>query len=186
VAERLHGATSQLLGQHDTVDAQELEHLRRMRLLLETGSEPFARTHLSPGHFTASAFVVSEDRQRVLLILHRKLKRWLQPGGHIDADDDGPLAAAIREVREETGLNDVRPLGEGLLDVDVHAIPALGNEPPHEHFDLRFCLTTSEAGAEGSDEIDGLAWVPLSEITKVHTDASVWRAASRLARRFAV
>lgn len=179
-------ATERLLAEHQTDDPLEAEHLRRMRQLLWTGTEAFSRSHFVPGHFTASAFVVSEDRKSVLLILHRKLKRWLQPGGHVDADDDGPLAAAIREVREETGLNDVRPVGDGLLDVDVHGIPALGNEPPHEHFDLRFCLTTSETGTEGSDEIEGLRWVPFAEITSVHTDESVRRASSRLARRFAL
>src|SRR5262249_43279030 len=58
--------------------------------------------------FTVSLFVVSE--KKVLLVLHRKLKRWLPLGGHIELDED-PEAAALREAKEESGL-DVELLGE--------------------------------------------------------------------------
>src|SRR5258706_12466368 len=62
----------------------------------------FHRDHL-PGHITASAWIVNEDFSKVLLILHAKLGRWLQPGGHADGDEN-VLSVASREAEEETGL----------------------------------------------------------------------------------
>ncbi len=176
----MKAATRSLLAKHVAVDALEQQHLRRMHELVAVSGDPYARSHFRPGHFTASSFVVSPDRQRVLLIFHRKLKRWLQPGGHIDPIDADPLAAAKREVTEETGIETMTVAGDGLLDVDVHPIPAHGDEPAHEHFDLRFCFIARESDATGSDEVDGLQWLPISELAEVETDESVRRAARRL------
>lgn len=183
-SDTLRSSTTAALRRYYTEDPVEKRHLKRMLALVEIGGDPFARDHFEPGHFTASAFVVSPDRSRVLLILHRKLKRWLQPGGHIDLDDGDPQRASMREVQEETGLQRLRPLGDGLLDVDVHAIPPLGDEPGHEHFDLRYCFTSDEQGSDESDEIDGLQWVALTEVASLKTDDSVRRAAARLLDRW--
>ena len=57
------------------------------------------------GHFTASAFVISKDNRRLLMVHHNILKRYLQPGGHIDKNDRNPLDAAKRELFEETGID---------------------------------------------------------------------------------
>ena len=72
---------------------------------LARSSDPTDRDRFVPGHFTASGFVVSPDGSSLLLIHHRRLDRWLQPGGHIDPEDASPIAAAAREVTEETGVS---------------------------------------------------------------------------------
>src|SRR5207248_2563727 len=72
---------------HPPHDTHERDHLARMLVLARAPGDPFARDHFAPGHFTASGFVLSPDARALLLIRHRKLGRWLQPGGHVDAED---------------------------------------------------------------------------------------------------
>ena len=161
-------------------DAAEDAGRRRMLGLLGT-PRPFDRRQFSPGHFTASAFVVHQDR--LLLIRHTKLRRWLQPGGHIDAADASPHAAAVRELAEEAGVADAA--GDGrLFDLDVHPIPPspAKHEPAHEHFDLRYLFhAPTDAATAGSDAAD-VKWLPLAAVTPTLTDASVARAVAKLAK----
>src|ERR1700709_1998729 len=110
-----------------------------------TGAAPTAaceRAHFTPGHFTASAFVLSPDRHDVILIHHKKLGIWVQPGGHVEASDADLASAARREVAERVGGGGLASLGPdvALSDVDTHAIPARKSEPAHEHFDTRFAF----------------------------------------------
>lgn len=173
------------LAGYTTADPAEQAFHRRMLALLESAGDPFARAHFAPGHFTASAFVLSPDERQLLLIRHRKLKMWLQPGGHFDAEDTSVDAATRREVAEETGISALDPLADGgLFDVDVHDIPALGAEPPHAHFDLRMAYVARTWALGDSDEVDGVRWVPLGEVRALQTDASVLRAVARLQRRW--
>ncbi len=173
-------AVRALLQRHEAADELEQRHLDAMLALIEVVGDPFSRRHFKPGHFTASAFVLSPDETGLLMILHRKLGRWLQPGGHIDAEDETVLAATRREVAEETGLDGLEVLGEGLLDVDVHAIPPLAGEPAHSHFDLRFLFRSPEWKLGDSAEIDGIRWVPRDEVPALQTDESVLRALARI------
>ena len=167
------------LDRYAPADARELAFRDRMLALIRT-PDPFSRRAFDPGHFTASAFVLSPDRDRVLLILHKKLARWLQPGGHLEAADASPFEAARREVAEETGLVELVALGEGLFDIDVHAIPTRPDEPAHEHFDLRVVLGSPSLRVTDSDEVAGIRWVPLAEMDAVATDESVRRAVRKL------
>lgn len=134
--------------------------------------------------FTASGFVVDEGR--VLLIDHTKLGRWLQPGGHIDASDASPLAAARRELLEETGVV-AEPASVGPIDLDVHPIPTnpRKGEPAHEHFDVRFLFRASSAELKAGDDALDARWWPLSEVAETAEDASVRRVAGRLLTRTA-
>lgn len=168
---------------HEPACTEEAESRRRMLALLAASATPFARSHFEPGHFTASAFVLSPGGGELLLIHHSKLDRWLQPGGHIDADDASPLAAARRELLEEAGVA-IEVEDAPLFDVDVHPIPANPHkgEPPHKHFDLRFLLRAATNDfIAGSDALDA-RWVPLPEAATVE-DASVRRAVAKLQRR---
>lgn len=176
-------STEHLLRRHAPADAQEAAYLARMQTLLATGERAFVSDAYAPGHFTASAFVTSPERDAVLLIHHRKLGRWLQPGGHFEPSDRDPAAAALRELVEETGLSAVEPLTEGLLDVDVHAIPGRRDAPAHEHFDLRFGFVATTRDLAPGREVLGARWVPLDELVTAETDASVRRACARLRSR---
>ncbi|MDB5241035.1 MAG: hydrolase [Spirosoma sp.] len=121
-----------------------------------------------PGHITASAWIVernpiSPDRQRIVLIHHRKLDRWLQPGGHADGDPD-VAAVALREAQEETGLHSLRLVinqakQPPVFDVDIHGIPAWGDVPEHLHYDIRFLLEADATDPFGfSDEVKNVQW----------------------------
>jgi 8-oxo-dGTP pyrophosphatase MutT (NUDIX family) len=114
------------------------------------------------GHLTASVAIVDAAAPRVLLLQHRKLGLWLQPGGH--ADGDGDLAAvAAREAQEETGLTGA--LQTPAIDVDVHAIPARPGEPAHLHLDVRFrLLVVGGSVPVGNHESTGLRWVSLDDL----------------------
>jgi len=149
-----------------------------MLALCDNAGDPFSREHYVPGHFTASAFVLSPTRDMLLLVFHGKLHRWLQPGGHIEPMDEDVLAAARREVSEEVGIDALS--GGTLLDVDVHDIPSLRGAPSHEHFDVRFLFhAMSMRHAAGSDAQDS-RWFPLDEIDAIASDASVLRAVSKI------
>src|SRR3954447_17850503 len=96
-------ALKKLLSSHRAADEKERRDLERMRSRAATLSAPFSRKQ-PEAHFTGSAVVVTPDGQRVLMLHHAKLNRWLQPGGHADEADLGAMeATALREAREETG-----------------------------------------------------------------------------------
>ncbi len=152
-----------------------------MLSLLDVGEAALARSYFEPGHFTASAFVLSPDRRSLLLIHHAKLDRWLQPGGHVDAADSSLEAAARRELQEETGLVQVN--GDGrVFDLDIHPIPAnpKKNEPAHEHFDVRYLFVAEVTKVGAADDALAVKWMPLEEVAATIDDASVRRVADRL------
>ena len=150
-------------------DDAEAAHVRAVRALLASGVDPWARTTFVPGHLTGSAFVVAISSGRVLLHRHRKLDRWLQFGGHDEGERD-VLATAVREAREESGLEAIVPAHAAIpLDVDVHAIPTNAREPAHLHHDVRFLLTVAEEarGPLADDESDELAWLTFDDAARL-------------------
>ncbi len=175
-----------LIDDHSPADDLEARHLDTMRKALDAnGGAVCTRSWFDPGHFTASAFVVSPAQDSLLLVHHSRLRRWLQPGGHVESTDSDPLAAARREVLEETGLDRLLPLRPGLLDVDVHQIPALGDEPAHLHLDLRFAFVAGHCGVAAGDGVDAVRFVPLDHVERLGTDCSVLRAVDKLSGRLA-
>ena len=142
-------------------------------------AHPYRRERLA-GHFTASAWLVSADGRRALLTHHRKLDRWLQPGGHADGDRD--LArAALREAEEESGLRDLR-VDPALFDLDRHWIPARGAEPGHWHYDARFVvLATGDETFVVGEESHDLAW---RDIDAIANDAAADASLTRMARKW--
>lgn len=163
-------------------DTDEAAYQSRMLTLCEPPHEPFSRLHFEPGHFTASAFVLSPDRRALLLIFHGKLSRWLQPGGHVDAIDASILASARREVSEEVGLHDLPLEHDGIFDLDIHLIPARKTEPAHEHFDVRFLFRAKDLHFEVGSDAKAARWVDLEEVREEIADRSVMRAVEKLKR----
>jgi len=148
--------------------------------LLGDAQDPFARTRLA-GHFTASAWLVSGDGRRAALMHHRKLGRWLQPGGHADGDAD-LAAVALKEAGEETGLQGLVLEDGAIFDLDRHWIPARGPVPGHWHFDVRYVVR-----ARGSEQLVGnaeslaLAW---REVAGIAADPASDQSLARMARRW--
>lgn len=165
------------------VDYAEEQHCARMRALIDAPGDPFSGERYTPGHFTASAFVLSPARDALLLIHHRKLGLWVQPGGHVEPSDTSVLNAARREVREEVGVEALELDHEGLFDVDVHAIPARGATPAHEHFDVRFLFRARDAAFEASSEVLSAKWAALTDVAQLGADESVLRAVRKVQRR---
>ena len=100
-----------------------------------------------PLHFTASALIVHPASGRVLLRWHQRQRRWLQVGGHGDPGESDPLAIALREAAEESGLRDLVPWpGASLRHLVICQVAAGKGEPAHEHADLRYFLATEDPG----------------------------------------
>jgi 8-oxo-dGTP pyrophosphatase MutT (NUDIX family) len=141
-----------------------------------SSADVFAR-HRAAGHFTGSAWLVSAAGDRVLLLHHRKLDRWLQPGGHADGDAD-LAAVSLREAQEETGVRGLQ-VAPAIFDLDRHRIPARAGEPEHWHYDVRYVV---RAGVDErfiiNRESRGLAWRRVSEVANDRAlDASLRRMA---------
>lgn len=155
-----------LLDRHPPADPKEDQDLARMRGLARTLERPFSRSQTG-AHFTGSAVVTDPAGERVVMVHHGKLHRWLQPGGHSDAVDAGDMAAtALREAREETGCRvHLHPSAPRPLDVDVHAIPARKDEPDHLHLDVRYLVVAEDPDALAHDpnESFGAQWLAWDE-----------------------
>jgi len=166
------------------VPADEEEARDRDRILefVLRHEHPFDRG-IAEGHLTGSAITVSADGARVLLLHHRKLDRWLQPGGHGDPGEATGEEVALREALEESGLRGLRlhPSAPRPLDVDVHDIPARGSEAAHEHLDLRYLVVAPEGGLVAPDlaELHEIRWVPWDEVFGLGPDHGLRRALAK-------
>lgn len=114
------------------------------------------------GHVTAGAALLRPDG-RVLTIEHRALRKWLLPGGHVEASDTTLLDAALRELAEETGISPdrVEPDSGVPLHVDAHPIPANPDkgEDAHQHFDFRYLFrTTADMVELQEEEVTAYSW----------------------------
>ena len=163
-----------LLDSYSTSDQAESEMLQEIKNFVSANSECFERT-LAAGHVTASGWIISNDKEEVLLMHHRKLDRWFQPGGHCDGDPD-VIGVAKKEVEEETGLTHFALLQDGIFDVDIHLIPANSRDAAHFHYDIRFLFEASPSeeliiNIESND----VKWVPVSQVENLNNSESMMR-----------
>jgi 8-oxo-dGTP pyrophosphatase MutT (NUDIX family) len=174
-----------LLGNYRAEGETEAADAARLRALAEKAADPWLRS--TPLHATASALVVHLESGRVLLRWHQRQQAWLQVGGHADPGERDPLAVALREAEEETGLSDLIPWPDAAIrQVVVVGVPAGGGEPAHEHADVRFVLATADPGA-AREESPGapLRWLSLPAAREATSEANLWEMLSRLERLLA-
>lgn len=168
----------QLLQDYAAQNPTEQAVVARIRAFVQAHADCFERS-CPPGHITGSAWLVSADGRRVLLTHHRKLNRWLQPGGHADGDPRIEQVA-LREAEEESGLSGLYLPDLRIFDVDIHRIPARGAEPAHDHLDIRFVV---RAGADEryqvSEESHDLAWVTVEALLAEDVEPSIRRMAEK-------
>lgn len=177
-----------LLDTYAPLHPDEAKSVERIRSLVKAHANCFERDCL-PGHITASSWIVSHDYSQVLLTHHGKLGMWLQLGGHADGETC-PLDVALREAREESGMQEFRVAGPGgdelPFDVDVHEIPPHKDDPAHEHHDIRYLLV---AGPDQplviSDESNDLRWFDVDEIPSIAADQSIVRMNAKARALFA-
>jgi 8-oxo-dGTP pyrophosphatase MutT (NUDIX family) len=148
-------------------------HRRRILAFVDDHPDALERT-CAEGHLTGSGMVVDPVDRKFLLLLHAKLGRWFQPGGH--ADGDGVLPrVAWREASEETGIAGLR-VAVPAIDLDVHLVgPPHG---PHLHLDVRY-LVVAPPGAvpAGNHESLDLRWASVGELPGYDVDAGILRLA---------
>jgi 8-oxo-dGTP pyrophosphatase MutT (NUDIX family) len=169
-----------LLYDYTAFDATEADHHERFIRFVCDHPSCFERT-LAAGHVTGSAWILDPTGEHVLLMHHRKLNRWFQPGGHADGDPD-VRAVAHREATEETGLV-VTLAQEGIFDLDVHRIPANAREAAHWHYDVRFWFTADPTVPLAvNSESKALTWVPLADVARYNADESLGRMVAKTRR----
>jgi 8-oxo-dGTP pyrophosphatase MutT (NUDIX family) len=128
-------------------------------------------------HLTASAIVINPLSKRVIMIEHPSLERELFPGGHFELDDVYPDNTALREVKEETGIEMLSLHPWHIknrripIEINIHQIPEnpVKKEGPHRHIDFRYVfLTESNHLLPQSDNITVCKWKGLEKIAKVY------------------
>lgn len=154
---------------------EQEERDREVLLRLLSGVEDvYSRKNLT-AHMTASAWVVNENRDKVLMAYHNIYHSWSWLGGHADGERD-LLAVALREVGEESGVIHVRPLSEEIFSLEILTVD--GHEkrgkyvPSHLHLNLTYLLEAREGDALSmkADENSGVAWFGLEEAVKASTE----------------
>ncbi len=163
-----------LLHTYQKKHPEELETLESFVRFVKDNTNCFKR-NLSIGHITGSVWLVNPDHSKMLLTHHRKLKKWLQLGGHADGESN-IHAVALREAYEESGLKSIFPLSEEIFDIDIHKIPENHKEAAHFHYDVRFALE-----AQGSEKVTvsleshDLSWVPILRLHEINDETSILR-----------
>lgn len=168
-----------LLEKHVPTDGNELKMRNETIEFVKTNEDCFKR-ELLIGHVTGSAWIVNDARTHVLMMHHRKLNQWFQPGGHCDGDPD-VLNVALKEANEETGLENLKVISGEVYDVDVHQIPERKGVPAHYHYDVRFLIEADmNEQLIVTEESNDLAWVSLEKIAEHNDSESIMRMARKM------
>lgn len=163
-----------LLRKHKSFNENEAKMLAETIEFVKENEDCFKR-ELAIGHVTGSAWIVDKSRNFVLMMHHRKLDKWFQPGGHCDGDND-VLRVALKEAQEETGVADIQILSNEIFDVDVHEIPERKGIAAHFHYDIRFLFEAdNDIPLVINEESNDLAWVEIDKVAELNDSESITR-----------
>ena len=141
---------------------------------LATNPDSFYRSNLL-AHMTASAWVVNPQRTKTLMVYHRLYDSWSWTGGHADGEED-LLAVALREVREETGVQSLRPVTADIYSLEVLTVDGHEKQgqyvPSHLHLNLTYLLEAEEDQPLQVCEAEntGVAWFSLTDALSASTE----------------
>lgn len=167
---------------HTFLDEQDELSEKSKELVLELlahSTAPDSRDQYEPGHLTATAVVLHPRDDKFLLVHHRRLDRWLLPGGHVEGGDEFIWDTARREAIEETGIRLRNQDEPRMVGVDVHGIPPKRKEPYHLHHDLIFCFRAASEALNGSEETRAVVWCDLNEFDHYDLALSIRRSVLR-------
>ena len=137
----------EILKEYNPYNEQEARDKAEIIRRLETGEELFGRYNIS-AHFTASAWVVNNDRTKVLMAYHNLYDSWAWLGGHADGERD-LLKVAIKEVKEESGLTNVKPISEEIFSLEILAVAGHYKKgeyvPSHLHLNLTYLIEADDS-----------------------------------------
>ena len=151
-------------------------------LLLRHGTKPFSPRQFWPGHITCTALILHPKDERVLVIHHHRLKRWLLPGGHVEDTDVSLDRVAAREAQEETRVQLDLRYPSFLAGMDVHGIPPKGHEPYHLHHDLIWCFRAASDQFEMTAEAPEVMWAQEADWESLDLTPSIRHSIQRALR----
>ena len=154
----------------DMVTDSDQQRDIRAQFLTYIDEDYCSRNYTEPGHFTASGFVRTADFSQICLIFHPRFQKWIQPGGHLEKCDADIMAAAQREVAEETGLVDIT--WDGTIRLDIHDVPETSKQTAHRHFDIQLGFVAPFVPLKG--DVRG-SWIAYDSFDKSKSDDSVLR-----------
>ena len=127
------------------------------------------------GHFTASSWVVNKEKTKVLMIYHNIYKSWAWTGGHADGEKD-LLGTAIRELKEETGVKNVKILNDKIFSLEIICVNGHIKRgkyvSSHVHLNLTYLLEVDEDEVLQikEDENSGVKWINIEDVEKVSNE----------------
>ncbi len=145
---------------------QEEKDREQMLKFVDTFDDVLTRDNTF-GHFSSSAFVVNNNRDKMVVVYHNIYDGWIYPGGHADGEED-LLSVAVREVEEETGLK-AKVLDNSMFS--IQSVPVMGHVKrgkyvsAHTHFDVVYLLEADDSIPLEfrEDESKGVKWIPFEE-----------------------
>jgi 8-oxo-dGTP pyrophosphatase MutT (NUDIX family) len=171
------GTVAPLLRNWQPTTSQQAELQKEFLALAELPQATSRET--APAHFTASTLVMSADHSMMLLTLHAKANRWFQFGGHIDPSDTSLIAAAERELAEESGLS--LRVWPQPIHLDIHEVAFCQPSTKIWHFDIRFlALAPVDATPRLSRESNAVQWWPLRSAPDLDLDSLINAAQAQL------
>ncbi len=163
-----------LLNEYSPLSKEEIQYKEQIISFIKQHTDCFERT-CDIGHLTASAWLLNKTGDKALLMHHAKLNSWFQVGGHCDGDSD-VLSAAIKEAREESGIEHIEAISQSIFDIDAHYIPQNPKEAAHFHYDIRFLLQVkSDEDLRINHEAKELRWIGKNRSELPSNERSVTR-----------
>ena len=162
------------MSQHHPFDEREAQNRLTILKWLEETNDPFNSKCYDPGHVTGSACIFCQRTKSIVLIYNRHLKRWIQPGGHSEPEEQKILRSIIREVSEETGII-LTEEDSFLFDLDVHKVPPCDQQPTHTHFDFRYLWLVDEQPIIAASDALECRWEPIATASALVQDVGLER-----------